>query len=50
MNTVYEIDFGGNVMCKMVVVDNAIDVIAAMDGYGNPISLSDIVITNISVI
>ena len=43
-----EIDFGGACKCKIIVYNNKIEVVAAMDGWGNGISNSDISITNLN--
>src|SRR5213595_2004810 len=40
----YEINFDANVLCKLKVADNKIEVEAAMDGYGNAIKISDIIV------
>lgn len=43
---IYDVDFGGNVMARIKIVDNKIEVTNAMNGYGNGIPLSEITITN----
>ncbi len=39
---IYEIDFGGNVRVRINVIDNKIEVEAAINGWGDDIPLSDI--------
>lgn len=43
----YDIDFGGNVMAG-IEVEGQINIVGAMDGYGNGISLDKIIITPIA--
>ena len=38
----YEIDFGGNLKCKIRVCGNELEVEAAMNGWGNGIPCSEI--------
>ena len=47
MNEVYEVDFDGNIKAKIRVTGNGIEVIEAMDGWGNavPLNLVNIVKT-----
>lgn len=40
----YQIDFNGNVLTSIKVVDNKIEILGAMNGYGNGINVSDIII------
>ena len=44
---VYEIDFGGHLKAKIRVVNNLISVEAAMNGYGNALSDTEIVCNHI---
>ena len=41
----FQIDFGGNVLSKITVNDSKINVLLAMDGYGNAIPLDSIIVT-----
>lgn len=41
----YHIDFGGNIMARIKSSNDSIEVVAAMNGYGNPIAKIDITIT-----
>ncbi len=43
---IYEIDFNGRTACKNEVENNEIKVVAAMDGWGNPIELKNIIISD----
>lgn len=43
----YEINFDGNLKCKIEVRNNEITVNAAMNGWGNGISVSDILVTEL---
>ena len=43
---IYEIDFNRRVACRIEVENNEIKVVAAMDGWGNPIELKDIIISD----
>jgi hypothetical protein len=43
---IYEIDFNGHVACRIQVENNEIKVVAAMDGWGNPIELKNIIISD----
>ena len=43
----YEIDFDGNVNAKIVIRNGKIKIIAAMNGYGNSISVDKIDIKNL---
>jgi hypothetical protein len=43
---IYEIDFNGHTACKIEVENNEIKVVAAMDGWGNPIELKNIIISD----
>ena len=38
----YEIDFNGLVACKIEVKDNEMKIVAAINGWGDPIDLKDI--------
>ena len=44
-NTVFNIDFGGHVMAGLKIVNSEIEVVGAMNGYGNGISTDEIRIT-----
>ena len=43
----YQIDFNGNVLTSIKVVDNKIEILGAINGYGNGINVSDIKIEEI---
>lgn len=43
--TVFNIDFGGNVMAGLKIINGEIEVVGAMNGYGNVISADKIIIT-----
>ena len=43
-NTVFNIDFGGHVMAGLKIVNGEIEVVGAMNGYGNGISADKIII------
>jgi len=47
VDCVYEIDFGGNLKCRMKIVGNKINVEAAMNGWGDGISIDEIKITEL---
>ncbi len=47
VDCVYEIDFGGNLKCRMKIVGNKINVEAAMNGWGGGISIDEIKITEL---
>ena len=42
LSKTYEIDFGGNLKCKIRVCGNELEVEAAMNGWGNGIPCSEI--------
>lgn len=42
LSKTYEIDFGGNLKCKIRVCGNELEVDAAMNGWGNGIPCSEI--------
>ena len=44
-NTVFNIDFGGHVMAGLKIINGEIEVVGAMNGYGNGISTDEIRIT-----
>ena len=44
-NTVFNIDFGGHVMAGLKIVNGEIEVVGAMNGYGDGISADKIIIT-----
>lgn len=41
----YDIDFKGQIACRIKVIGDTIEIVGAMDGYGNGIAVSDINIT-----
>lgn len=43
----FEIDFGGNVLAKIVIENDIPKVIACIDGYGSPITVGIINITEL---
>jgi len=43
----YKIDFGGNVKTDIKVINNEITITGAMNGWGDGISESDIIITEL---
>lgn len=44
-NTVFNIDFGGHVMAGLKIINGEIEVVGAINGYGNGISTDEIRIT-----
>ena len=44
-NTVFNIDFGGHVMAGLKIINGEIEVVGAINGYGNGISTDEIIIT-----
>ena len=44
-NTVFNIDFGGHVMVGLKIINGEIEVVGAINGYGNGISTDEIRIT-----
>ena len=45
----FEIDFGGNVLAHLIIVDGKPHVMKAMNGWGNYIEISDINIKEVEV-
>lgn len=45
----FEIDFGGNVLAKIVIEDNNATVIACIDGWGHAVDLDRIKIKELEV-
>lgn len=47
LSKTYEIDFGGNLKCKIRVCGNELEVEAAMNGWGNGIPCSEISVVEV---
>jgi hypothetical protein len=43
----YQIDFGNHLRCKIKVTDNGIEVEGAMNGWGDGIPLSEVVVVEV---
>ena len=43
----FEIDFGGNVLAKIVIEDNEPKVVACINGWGHPVGTEKVVVKEI---
>lgn len=43
----YQIDFGNHLRCKIKVTDNGIEVEGAMNGWGDVVPLSEVVVVEV---
>lgn len=47
-DTICELEFGNNLKCKLKVTNNKIEILAAMNGWGDAIPLSDITLSDLT--
>jgi len=45
----FEIDFGGNVLAHLIIIDGKPNVMKAMNGWGHSIEISEIIIKEIDL-
>ena len=43
----YQIDFGNHLRCKIKVTDNGVEVEGAMNGWGDGVPLSEVVVVEV---
>lgn len=49
MEKIYDIDFAGNILVRIVIRDNVPTVVACMNGYGDKVDLQNITITQVEI-
>jgi hypothetical protein len=47
ISKIYEIDFSGHIKCRINIHNNKIEIEAVMNGYGDPMNISDINVVEI---
>lgn len=43
----YQIDFGNHLRCKIIVTDNGIEVEGAINGWGDEVPLSEVIVVEV---